>query len=161
MTVCNLPLREYSGDSPGTRGHKRSYQRTVVTRVPINTTVQCPWEARLTELLSFPVELCKHSLHSPVGSTCSERHLTQRFYPVVRLSRIVGYSTLWRPNGRGLHSTPLKWSKNQLEYHDSIYLNNIPLWGISTLRSLSHLTQMISNEHKSKGGIAKHTRARV
>jgi hypothetical protein len=25
---------------------------------------------------------------------------------------------LWRPNGRGLQSTPLKWSKDPLEYHD-------------------------------------------
>jgi hypothetical protein len=24
---------------------------------------------------------------------------------------------LWRPNGRELHSTPLKWSNDQLEYH--------------------------------------------
>jgi hypothetical protein len=27
-------------------------------------------------------------------------------------------STLWRPNGRGLHSIPFKWSNDQLEYHD-------------------------------------------
>jgi hypothetical protein len=27
-------------------------------------------------------------------------------------------STLWRPNGRGLHSTPFKCSNDQLEYHD-------------------------------------------
>jgi hypothetical protein len=42
MTICNLPMWEYSGDSPDTRGHKRPYQRTVDTRVPINTPVQCP-----------------------------------------------------------------------------------------------------------------------
>ena len=42
MTVCNLPMWEYSGDSPGTRGHKRPYRRTVDTRIPINTPVQCP-----------------------------------------------------------------------------------------------------------------------
>jgi hypothetical protein len=33
-----------------------------------------------------------------------------RIYPVVRPSTTLAYSTLWRPNGRGLHSTPLKWS---------------------------------------------------
>jgi hypothetical protein len=55
------------------------------------------------------------------------------FYPVVRSSRIIAYSTLWRPNGRGLHSTPFKWSKDQLEYHGSVYLINILLWGISTI----------------------------
>ena len=43
-------------------------------------------------------------------------------------------------------------TKDQLEYHGSLYLNNIPLRGISTIWSLSCLTQMISNEHKTKGG---------
>jgi hypothetical protein len=38
-------------------------------------------------------------------------------YPVVRPSPTLAYSTLWRPNGRGLHSTPLKRSKDPLEYH--------------------------------------------
>jgi hypothetical protein len=42
MTIYNLPMWEYSGDSPGIRGHKRPYQRTMDTRVPINTPVQCP-----------------------------------------------------------------------------------------------------------------------
>jgi hypothetical protein len=39
-------------------------------------------------------------------------------YPVVRPSITLAYSTLWRPNGRVLHSTPLKWSNDRLEYHD-------------------------------------------
>jgi hypothetical protein len=59
MTAYNLPMWEYSGDSLGTQGHKRPYQRIVDTWVPINTPVQCPWEARLTKLLPFPVEPCK------------------------------------------------------------------------------------------------------
>jgi hypothetical protein len=42
MTVCNLPLWEYSGDNPGTRGHKRPCLGTLAARVPINTPVQCP-----------------------------------------------------------------------------------------------------------------------
>jgi hypothetical protein len=42
MTVCNLPLWEYSGDNLGTRGHKRPCLGTMDTRVPINTPVQCP-----------------------------------------------------------------------------------------------------------------------
>jgi hypothetical protein len=70
MTVCNLPLWEYSEDSPGTRGHKRPCQGTVGTRVPINTPVQCPLVARLTKLLSPHVKFCKHSFHFTVGSTC-------------------------------------------------------------------------------------------
>jgi hypothetical protein len=69
---------------------------------------------------------------------------------VVRSNRILAHSTLWRPNGRGLHSTPFKRSKDQLEYQSSLYLNNIPSRGISTIWSLSDLTQTISNEHKSK-----------
>ena len=47
-------------------------------------------------------------------------------------------------------------TKDQLEYHGSLYLNNIPLRGISTIWSLSRLTQMISNEHKSKGNKNTH-----
>jgi hypothetical protein len=45
--------------------------------------------------------------------------------------------------GHGLHSTPLKWSKDQTwEPRFSSYIKS-PLWGISTSWSLSHLTQMI------------------
>jgi hypothetical protein len=87
--------------------------------------------------------------------------LTQRFYPVVRSSRILAYFTLWCPNGRGLHSTPFKWSKDQREYHGSLYLHNIPLWGISTLWSLSHALHKWSQVNTRVGGIATHTRARV
>jgi hypothetical protein len=47
-------------------------------------------------------------------------------------------------------------TKDQLEYHGSLYLNNIPLQGISTIWSLSRLTQMISNEDKSKGNRNTH-----
>jgi hypothetical protein len=54
MTVCNLPLWEYSGDSPGTRGHKRPYQRTVDTRVPINTPVQCPLRGQIYRVIAIP-----------------------------------------------------------------------------------------------------------
>jgi hypothetical protein len=71
MTVCNLPLGEYSEDTLGSRGHKCPCFRAVGTRAPINTPVQYPWGGRLTELLPSPVELCKHSLHSPVGSARS------------------------------------------------------------------------------------------
>jgi hypothetical protein len=44
---------------------------------------------------------------------------------------------LWRPNGRGLQSTPLKWSKDQLEYHGVLlaFLNPVceesPQLGVS------------------------------
>jgi hypothetical protein len=42
MTVCNPPLWEYSRDNPGALGYKRPYIRTLGTRAPINTPVQCP-----------------------------------------------------------------------------------------------------------------------
>jgi hypothetical protein len=38
-------------------------------------------------------------------------------YPVVRPSPTLAYSTLWHPNRRGLQSTPLKRSKDPLQYH--------------------------------------------
>jgi hypothetical protein len=36
-------------------------------------------------------------------------------------------STLWHPNGRGLHLTPFKWSDDQLEYHDFSFLSLSPV----------------------------------
>jgi hypothetical protein len=76
-------------------------------------------------------------------------------YPVVRPSSTLAYSTLWRPNGRGLQSTPLKWSKDPLEYHDvSLPFTISRLWGISTTWSLSPLQKMITNEHGSKDGMS-------
>jgi hypothetical protein len=48
-------------------------------------------------------------------------------YLVVRLSITLAYSTLWRPNGRELHSTPLKWSNDQLEYHDFLLALLFPI----------------------------------
>jgi hypothetical protein len=70
MTVYNPPLWEYSGDSPGAWGHNCPYIGTLGTQAPINTPVQCPWEAGLTEQLPSRVKPCLHSFHSPVGSTC-------------------------------------------------------------------------------------------
>jgi hypothetical protein len=70
MTVCDPALWEYSGDNPGAWGHKRLYMETLGTRAPINTPVQCPWEARLTEQLPSQVRPCLHSFYFPVGSSC-------------------------------------------------------------------------------------------
>jgi hypothetical protein len=53
-------------------------------------------------------------------NTITTKRSTQRgtvVYPVVRPSPTLAYSMLWRPNGRGLHSTPFKRSKDSLEYH--------------------------------------------
>jgi hypothetical protein len=59
---------------------------------------------------------------------------------------------LWRPNGRELHSTPFKWSKDQLEYHGSLFISimscceDSPQFGVSYA-----LHDLISDEHKSNG----------
>jgi hypothetical protein len=68
-------------------------------------------------------------------------------YPVVRPSSTLAYSTLWRPNGRGLQSTPLKRSKDPLEYHDVLlYFTISRLRGISTTWSLSLLQFEVHKE---------------
>ena len=74
-------------------------------------------------------------------------------YPVVRPSITLAYSTLWCPKGRGLHSTPFKWSNDQLEYH-GFFLSYAfsRSRGISTTWSLSPLQLMITKKHGSKGG---------
>jgi hypothetical protein len=70
MTVCNLPLWEYSRDKPGTRGSKCLWQGQAAPRVPINTPVLCPGKGRWMKLLAFRVKLCKHFFYFLVRSTC-------------------------------------------------------------------------------------------
>jgi hypothetical protein len=66
--------------------------------------------------------------------------------------KMIAYSTLWRPNRRGLHLTPLKWSNNQLEYHFSFsYLKFFPV--VRNLHNLEFLTPYTiwsQINHKSK-----------
>ena len=106
-------------------------------------------------------------------NTITTRRSTQRgtvVYPVVRPRPTLAYSTLWRPNGRGLQSTPLKRSKDQLEYHSvMLFLSISRLQGISTTWSLSPLHLRFtkkygvregSNTHKSTAKCA-HTRPRI
>jgi hypothetical protein len=76
-------------------------------------------------------------------------------YPVVRPSSTLAYSTLSRPNGRGLQSTPLKRSKDPLEYHGVLLCFTISrLRGISTTWSLSPLHFDVHKEALSKGGMS-------
>ena len=106
-------------------------------------------------------------------NTITTRDQTQRWhggYPVVRPSTKLAYSTLWRPNGRGLQSTPLKRSKDPLEYHGVLLaFSQSRLRGISTTWSLSplhlkftkkHGVREGSNTHKSTAKCA-HTRPRI
>ena len=91
-------------------------------------------------------------------------------YPVVRPSTKLAYSTLWRPNERGLQSTPLKRSKDPLEYHGVLpCLSLSHSRGISTNWSLlplhvkftkKHGVREGSNTHKSTAKCA-HTRPRI
>jgi hypothetical protein len=83
-------------------------------------------------------------------------------YPVVRPSTKLVYSTLWRPNGRGLQSTPLKRSKDPLEYHGVLLCFTISRSrGISTTWSLSPLHFDDHKEARSKGGMRMHTRHKI
>jgi hypothetical protein len=77
---------------------------------------------------------------------------TQRFIPWFGQVQNLPTSTLWRPNGRGLQSTPLKRSKDPLEYHGVFaLLIFIPLArNLHKLESLA-LTLKIHKEARSKG----------
>jgi hypothetical protein len=76
-------------------------------------------------------------------------------YPVVRPRPTLAYSTLWRPNGRGLHSTPLKRSKDQLEYHGVLLCLSISrLRGISTTWSLSPLHLRFTKKYGVREGMS-------
>jgi hypothetical protein len=91
-------------------------------------------------------------------NTKTTKRSTQRWhsgFPVVRPRPMLAYSTLWRPNGRGLQSTPLKRSKDPLEYHGVLLCFSIScLRGISTTWSLSPLHFDVHKEAWSKGGMS-------
>ena len=61
MTVCNLPLWEYSRDKPSTQGSKCLWQGQTAPRVPINTLILYPGTERPTRLLTSRIKLCKLS----------------------------------------------------------------------------------------------------
>jgi hypothetical protein len=82
-------------------------------------------------------------------------------YPVVRPRPTLAYSTLWRPNGRGLQSTPLKRSKDSLEYHGVLLaFSQSRLRGISTTWSLSPLHLKFTKKHRARGGISNALKTR-
>jgi hypothetical protein len=79
--------------------------------------------------------------------------MTQWFYPVVRPSPTLAYSTLWRPNGRGFQSTPLKRSKDPLEYHDVLLCLLYPAREESPqLRVSRPYTLMFTKKHGVREG---------
>jgi hypothetical protein len=76
-------------------------------------------------------------------------------YPVVRPSPTLAYSTLWRPNGRGLHSTPLKRSKDPLEYHGVLLCLLYPACEESPQLGASRpYNLMLTKKHGSKDGMS-------
>jgi hypothetical protein len=83
-------------------------------------------------------------------------------YPVVRPTTKLAYSTLWRPNGRGLQSTPLKWSKDPLEYHGVLLCLLYPAREESPQLGASRpYTLMFTKKHGVREGWATHTRHKI
>jgi hypothetical protein len=76
-------------------------------------------------------------------------------YPVVRPSPTLAYSTLWRPNGQGLQSTPLKRSKDPLEYHGVLICLLYPACEESPQLGASRpYNLMFTKKHGSKAGMS-------
>jgi hypothetical protein len=75
--------------------------------------------------------------------------------PVVRPSPTLAYSTLWHPNGRGLQSTPLKRSKDPLEYHGVLLCLLYPSSEESPQLGASRpYNLMFTKKHGSKAGMS-------
>jgi hypothetical protein len=91
-------------------------------------------------------------------NTITTRRSTQIgtvIYPVVRPSPTLAYSTLWRPNGRGLQSTPLKRSKDPLEYHGVLLCLLYPACEESPQLGASRpYNLMFTKKHGSKDGMS-------
>src|SRR6187455_1570607 len=79
---------------------------------------------------------------------------TQRFILWFGQVQHLPTSTLWRPNGRGLQSTPLKRSKDPLEYHGVCFSFLYPVREESPQLGVSRPYKDIHKEARSKGGIS-------
>jgi hypothetical protein len=99
-------------------------------------------------------------------NTITTKRSTQRWHS--GLSRgsaksTLAYSTLWRPNGRGLQSTPFKRSKDPLEYHGVL----LSLYYVPFARNPHNLegsrpyTLMFTKKHGVRKGWATHTRHKI
>jgi hypothetical protein len=87
--------------------------------------------------------------------------VTQRFLSLGQVEHLPT-SMLWRPNGRGLHSTLFKRSNDPLKYHNFLPFSRCSLCEESPQVRVSHPYKIDLNEnHKSKGGKETHARARV
>ena len=107
-------------------------------------------------MLEVSTIIAKWLKRNPQQNTITNKDQSQRWhggYPVVRPRPTLAYSTLWRPNGRGLQSTPLKRSKDPLEYHGVLFSFHYPVCKESPQIGVScPYKYMITNETQSKGG---------
>jgi hypothetical protein len=88
-------------------------------------------------------------------TTRKSTQIDTMIYPVVRPSPTLAYSTLWRSNGRGLKSTPLKRSKDPLEYHSVLLCLLYPAGKESPQLGASHpYNLMFTKKHGSKEGMS-------
>src|SRR6187455_3728916 len=104
--------------------------------------------------------ICQVAREGSQLNTITKRYQSQRWhsgYPVVRPRPTLAYSTLWRPSRRGLQSTPLKRSKDPLEYHGVLLCLSLShLRGISTNWSLSPLHLKFTKKHGVREGSNTH-----
>jgi hypothetical protein len=93
--------------------------------------------------------LAKHNNHKKINT---DRH--SGLSRGSAKSKLV-YSTLWHPNGQGLHSTPLKRSKDPLEYHGVLLCLLYPACEESPQLGASRpYNLMFTKKHGSKDGMS-------
>jgi hypothetical protein len=87
-------------------------------------------------------------------TTRNQSQIWHSGYPVVRPRPTLAYSTLWRPNGRGLQSTPLKRPKTHL--NTTVFCLLFLILFARNLHNLEPLalTLEVHKEARSKGGIS-------
>ena len=92
-------------------------------------------------------------------NTMTTKRSTQRWHSGLcrgSAKSTLAYSTLWRPNGRGLQSTPFKRSKDSFEYHDVLpSLYHIPLArNLHNLEPLALTLLMFTKNHGVRKGMS-------
>jgi hypothetical protein len=91
------------------------------------------------------------------------RQDTQRFLSHGSVKRnMLTYSTLWHPKGWGLHSNPLKWSKDQTWVPLFLLILSIPVCEESPqLRASRGLTKWSKSKHRVREGERIHTQEKI
>jgi hypothetical protein len=98
-------------------------------------------------------------------NTMTTKRSTQRWHSGLSRGSVkstLAYSTLWRPNGRGLQSTPFKRSKDPLEYHGVLLCLLYPVREESLQLGASRpYNLMFTKKHGVREGWATHTRHEI